>query len=170
MSPPSRSRPTSTNATPLEQMQLTATSGMTLTELHAGRVRPYAPETVEKVRARIRRRRRLGFRHVDCLTKDCDCGSLTRTLDELDESATKAEITKAARALHKSRNPKFAPLPVPPVEPEPSEPRAAPVAPAAPIPAAVVSETSTKPFRAIRKRKRWYDDDRGVGGITGMKF
>jgi hypothetical protein len=80
------------NATPSEQMQLLASSKTSLMELHAGKLRPYAPETVEKVRRRIRRRCRLGLPHRDCLVaKGCSCGSLATALDELPEKVDVGE-------------------------------------------------------------------------------
>jgi hypothetical protein len=105
------------DATDGEEMELLAASGVTIIMISAALGGPTAmkgmepnhpPDTekVEAVRARIRRRRRLGLPHRDCLRRDCACGALTDPLDELDENATKDEILRAARGLHKSRNPR----------------------------------------------------------------
>jgi hypothetical protein len=169
------------DATPREEMALFAASGVTvlvLNEVLGGAravkgIEPTGkpdPDVIEHVRARVRQRRRLGLPHVDCLTDDCSCGSLTSALDELDEDATKAKIQRTARKLHKARNPVFAPLPIPPVQAEPPVEPERPTTRPAPIPAAVVNETQTKPFRVVKKRQRWYDDDRGGNGIMNRQF
>jgi hypothetical protein len=104
------------------------------------------------------------------LKRNCTCGSLTDALDELAEAATKAEITKAARALHKARNPKFKPLPNPQVQPEPSATREEPVAPPR-APAELVTETSTRPFRRIHRVRRWFDGpETGRSHIEDRQF
>jgi hypothetical protein len=168
------------DATPHEEMMLLAASGVTILQLHAALGGPMAMEgmepshppdraAIENVRARIRRRRRLGLPHVDCLTTDCSCGSLASALDELDENATKAKIHRATRRTHKARNPVFAPVPMPSVQSEPPVARDKPVTPPARIPEAV-TQTNTKPFLVVKKRKRWYDDDRGGGGIMDRRF
>jgi hypothetical protein len=169
------------DATDREEMELLGASGVTIIMISAALGGPTAmkgmepkhpPDTekVEAVRARIRRRRRLGLRHRDCLRRDCVCGALTDTLDELDESATKDEILRAARGLHKSRNPRFAPSPIPRVQAKSHAPPKRPTTPAAPIPAVVVNETSAKPFRVVRRRPKWWDGPRGSGGIMEKVF
>jgi len=102
------------DATDREEMELLGASGVTIIMISAALGGPTAmkgmepnhppgTEKVEAVRARIRRRRWVGLQHRDCLRRDCACGALTDTLDELDESATKDAILRAARGLHKSR-------------------------------------------------------------------
>jgi hypothetical protein len=102
------------DATDREEMELLGASGVTIIMISAALGGPTAmkgmepnhpPDTekVEAVRARVRRRRCLGLQHRDCLRRDCACGALTDTLDELDKSATKDAILRAARGLHKSR-------------------------------------------------------------------
>jgi hypothetical protein len=102
------------DATDREEMELLGASGVTIIMISAALGGPttmkgmepnHPPDTekVEAVRARVRRRRCLGLQHRDCLRRDCACGALTDTLDELDKSATKDAILRAARGLHKSR-------------------------------------------------------------------
>jgi hypothetical protein len=173
------------HATDREQMELLAASGVTILGLAAALggpcpvkgmppSRPPDPEAVAKVRARIRRRRRLGLPDVDCLDRKCKCGALLDALDQTDESAPKDEVVRAARKLHKRRAGPFRTLPQfrhllprPRVEPDPPAARERPQMPPAPIPAAVVTQTSTKPFR---RRKRWWDGPDGGQSIRDMKF
>ena len=132
------------HATDREQMELLAASGVTILGLAAALggpcpvkgmppSRPPDPEAVAKVRARIRRRRRLGLPDVDCLDRKCKCGALLDALDQTDESAPKDEVVRAARKLHKRRAgplrtlPQFRHLlPRPRVEPEPPAARERP--------------------------------------------
>jgi hypothetical protein len=155
------------DATPHEEMMLLAASGVTILQLHAALggtmamegMEPSHPpdrEAIENVRARVRRRRRLGLPHVDCLVEGCSCGSLASALDELDEDATKRKILAYARRTHKARNPVFAPVPMPPVQAEPPVAPKRPTTPPTPIPAAV-TETPTKPARVVKHFPRWYD-------------
>jgi hypothetical protein len=110
------------HATDREQMELLAASGVTILGLAAALggpcpvkgmppSRPPDPEAVAKVRARIRRRRRLGLPDVDCLDRKCKCGALLDALDQTDESAPKDEVVRAARKLHKRRAGPFRTLP-----------------------------------------------------------
>jgi hypothetical protein len=160
-----------------EEMQLLGSSGVTVVMLDAALSGPMAMrgmepnhppdlETLESVCARIRRRRQLALPHRDCLKRNCTCGALTDTLDAAAEDATKDEIARAARALHRDRNPAFAPPPIPPVQAEPPLAPERPTTPPAPIPAAVVNQTNTRPARIVRRRRKWFDDDRGAGGTT----
>jgi hypothetical protein len=164
------------DATAGEEMELLAASGVTVIMLAAalggamameGMEPSHAPdrETVERVRTRIRRRRRLGLPHRDFLKRNCACGSLTDTLDEFSESTTKDEIAKAARRLHKGRSPVFRTEPDPPVTAEVAAESPAPTP--QPAPAEVVTETNTKPFRVVKRSHRWYDEP---GGIMGNVF
>jgi len=81
------------DATPHEEMMLLAASGVTILQLNAalggeqpvqGMYPSHPPDraAIEDVRSRVRRRRRLGLPHVDCLTPDCSCGSLASALVE----------------------------------------------------------------------------------------
>jgi hypothetical protein len=168
------------DATPHEEMMLLAASGVTILQLDAALggeqavqgISPSHPPdraAIENVRARVRRRRRLGLPHVDCLAPDCACGSLASALDELDEDATKAKIQQTARKLHRDRNPVFAPPRIPPVQSEPPVARDKPAAPPAP-PAEVLTNTPTRPFRVVKRTKRWWDGPPGSGGIMDRVF
>src|SRR5262245_24111631 len=75
------------DATSGEEMELLAASGVTVIMLAAALGGPTAMKgiepshppdqgTIERIRARIRCRRRLGLPHRDCLKRDCDCASL----------------------------------------------------------------------------------------------
>jgi hypothetical protein len=168
------------DATPHEEMTLLAASGVTILKIAAalGGEQPvqglspsHAPNqaAIENVRACVRRRRRLGLPHVDCLTPDCGCGSLASALDELDEDASKAKIQRTARKLHKGRNPVFKPPPVPQVQAEPALVPKRPTTTPAPLPE-VVTETNTKPFRVVKRRQKWWDGPTGSGGIMDRVF
>jgi hypothetical protein len=166
------------DATPHEEMMLLAASGITVLKLAAalGGEQPvkgispsHPPDraTIESVRARVRRRRRLGLPHVDCLTPECSCGSLASALDELGEDATKAKIQRTARNLHKARNPVFAPPPIPQVQAEPPVSPKRPATPPTPLPE-VVTETNTRSARVVKRSPKWFDPN--PRSIRDMQF
>jgi hypothetical protein len=152
--------------------------GITLSRLHeigeGDKTVPMPPPDPELVAAtikRISRRRELSLGRRDCIHGEPACVCLRDTLDVAPASQTKRKLLAQARRLHKRRHPtgplaRFRHL-IP--KPRPSEPRDPLTTPPVPVPAPVaeVTETQTRPFR---RRKRWYDDDRGAGGIMGMRF
>jgi hypothetical protein len=154
------------DATDREQIELFVSSGTTVTELWAGRLRPYAPEAVEQVRARIRRRRQLSLPHRECVVEDSPpeashCICLAETIDALAESGetrTRAEVLKAAREAHAERWAWLKRKPKPRPQPPAPEPRLEPRRRLVPRPRPeTVTETNTRPVRVIKRSPRWYD-------------
>jgi hypothetical protein len=152
---------------------------VTLTQLvdaaeHDESLGPLPPEPAVLVRLarRIERRQRLGLPKKDCAARrvDASCSCLGETLDELPDDASKREVLAAARKLHRARHPRIKPMPRPPLVPDPPSPAAPTTTPPAPVPAAVVSETSTKPFRVVKRSRRWWDGPEGAGGIRDKIF
>jgi hypothetical protein len=158
-------------------------AGVTLSQLHEAangdasiQTAPPDPKLLAEVVKRIELRRRLGLDALDCSSGDGACVCLRDGLDELanDERLTKRRVLARARRLHKERHPSGTPPKFRHLLPKPrlTAPVAhgEPAAPTAPVPAEVVTETQTRPFRRIRKTPRWYDGCGGLDGILGMRF
>jgi len=143
----------------------------------------YNPEALAEIAGRIKLRRELRLPARECVVRKpppeaSHCICLTGTLDSLVESGqamTRGEVLKAARKAHTERwawlknRPKPRPEPLaagpgPKVSPQTDEPISAPV------PAAVVTETSTKPFRVVKRSPKWWDGPSGADGIGDKVF
>jgi hypothetical protein len=134
------------------------------------------PDAIARVVERIALRERLGLPQRDCYQRRPkeNCACLYDALDKADETATKTSVLEIAREEHERRwktyttLPEFEHLRPKPREPKPSVPfvssRRRKLAPVE-----VVNETPTRPFRVVKKTKRWYDD-RGGGGIMNRQF
>jgi hypothetical protein len=160
-----------------EMLELFASSGATLLSL-AARVAGESdrtnadwspdPDVLAKVVRRIELRLEHQLPHAECVIAEADrdpeassCLCLRETLDE-SATLTRAGIVRAATKAHKTRwkwlQNKPAPRPPEPV----SRPERVPPIPR-PIPKPErVTETPTKPFRIVRKVRRWYDDEPGI--------
>jgi hypothetical protein len=120
------------------------------------------PDAIARVVERIALRERLGLPQRDCYQrrpkKDCAC--LYDALDKADETATKASVLEIAREEHERRwkiyktLPEFEHLRPKPREPKPSVPFVSSKR-RNPAPVEVVTETPTRPFRVVKKTKRW---------------
>jgi hypothetical protein len=128
------------------------------------------PAAVAEVTARIKLRRELRLPSRECVVRkpppEADhCLCLAEAIDAAIASGQptiRDEILKAARQDHAARwawlkrKPQSRPEPIAKPRHE-SRPK--------PLPkpkADVVTETPTKPFRVVRKVRRWYDDEPGI--------
>jgi len=143
----------------------------------------YDQAALAEVTARIGARQELRLPRRECVVRKPPseasyCLCLSEAIDAAvasGEPMARDEVLKAARQAHSETWAWLKRKPAPRPEPrsdrdEVAVPLARPKTPPAPIPAAVVNETQTKPFRVVRRRKRWYDDDRGSGGIMDRQF